>query len=65
MGKDDFLNSLKVDVDYEIFTLKNKLEKEEIQVTDLNIEQIDKLQKIYDREIKEKLLKLKNLRKSA
>ena len=60
-----FLDELKVQVDTEILTLKLKLDRGEIRAIDLTNEQIDKLQKIYDDEIKRKKLKLEKLKKSA
>ncbi len=63
--KEKFVNSIVVDVDFEIQALKVKLDNGEIKAIDLNDEQIDKLQAIYDKEIAEKKLKLQQLKKSA
>lgn len=63
--KEKFIDSLSVNVDFEIQSLKIKLDNGEIEAIDLTDEQIDKLQKIYDKEIAEKKLKLQNLKKSA
>ena len=60
--QDKFQESLKVNIDFEIFALKIKLENNEIKVTDLTEEQMDKLQKIYDKEIIEKRNKIKRLK---
>ncbi len=65
VAKDDFLNSLKVNVDLEIQTLKLKLDNGIINAIDLTDEQIDKLQEIYDKEIAEKKLKIQNLKRDA
>ena len=64
-SKDIFNDNLKVEVDTEIYVLKVKLENGEIKAIDLTDEQIDKLQKIYDEEIKEKKIKLEKLKQSA
>ena len=64
-SKDIFNDNLKVYVDTEIYVLKIKLENGEIKAIDLTDEQIDKLQKIYDEEIKEKKIKLEKLKQSA
>ena len=62
--KRDFLNNIKIEEDPEIVYLKIKLENGEVKAIDLTDEQIDKLQKIYDKEIEEKknkIAKLKNI----
>ena len=61
--KSDFLNSIKVQEDSGLIYLKMKLENNEIRAIDLTDEQIDKLQKIYDKEILEKQNKLNKLKK--
>ena len=61
--KSDFLNSIKVQEDSGLIYLKMKLENKEIRAIDLTDEQIDKLQKIYDKEILEKQNKLNKLKK--
>ena len=63
--KNNFSESLKVEVDTQIYALKVKLENGEIKAIDLTDEQIDRLQEIYDKEIKEKKLKLEKLKKGA
>lgn len=63
--EDKFSQSLKVSVDLEIFSLKVKLENNEIRAIDLTDEQIDELQKIYDKEILEKQNKIKRLKETA
>ena len=62
-SRGQFRNNLKADIDFEVQTLKVKLDNGEIEVIDLTDEQIDKLKKIYDREVAEKKLKLQRLRK--
>ena len=62
-SRGQFRNNLKADIDFEVQTLKVKIDNGEIEVIDLTDEQIDKLQKIYDREVAEKKLKLQRLRK--
>ena len=62
--KRDFLDSIRVEGDSEMVYLKIKLENGEIKAIDLTDEQIDELQKIYDKEIEEKkskIIKLKNI----
>ena len=62
--KKDFLNSIKVEENSEMLYLKIKLENGEVNAIDLTDEQIDELQKIYDKEIQEKrnkIIKLKNI----
>lgn len=62
-SRGQFRNNLKADIDFEVQTLKVKLDNGEIEAIDLTDEQIDKLQKIYDREVAEKKLRLQRLRK--
>ena len=57
------MNSIKVQEDSGLIYLKMKLENNEIRAIDLTDEQIDKLQKIYDKEILEKQNKLNKLKK--
>ena len=60
----DFLDSIRVVGNSEMVYLKIKLENGEVKAIDLTDEQIDELQKIYDKEIEEKknkILKLKNI----
>lgn len=62
--KRDFLGNIRVEGDSEMIYLKIKLENGEVKAIDLTDEQIDKLQKIYDQEIEEKknkIIKLKNI----
>ena len=62
--KKEFLNSIKIEENSEIVYLKIKLENGEVKAIDLTDEQIDELQKIYDKEIEEKknkIIKLKNI----
>lgn len=62
--KRDFLDSIRVEGDSEMVYLKIKLENGEVKAIDLTDEQIDELQKIYDQEIEEKknkIIKLKNI----
>ena len=61
----DFLDSIRVVGNSEMVYLKIKLENGEVKAIDLTDEQIDELQKIYDKEIEEKknkILKLKNVK---
>ena len=60
--KNEFFNSIKVQSDSGIIYLKIKLENNEIRAIDLTDEQIDQLQKIYDKEILEKQNKIKRLK---
>lgn len=60
--KNEFFNSIKVQNDLGIIYLKIKLENNEIRAIDLTDEQIDQLQKIYDKEILEKQNKIKRLK---
>ncbi len=62
--KRDFFDSIRVKENSEIIYLKIKLENGEVKAIDLTDEQIDELQKIYDKEIEEKknkIIKLKNI----
>lgn len=62
--KKDFFDSIRVEENSEIIYLKIKLDNAEIKAIDLTDEQIDELQKIYDKEIEEKknkIIKLKNI----
>lgn len=62
--KNAFFDYIRVGYDSEILYLKIKLESGEIKAIDLTDEQIDELQKIYDKEIEEKknkIIKLKNV----
>ena len=61
--KNEFLNNIKVQEDMGIISLKIKLENNEIKAIDLTDEQIDKLQKIYDKEILEKQNKINRMKK--
>lgn len=63
--KREFFDSIKVEENSEIFYLKIKLENGEVKAIDLTDEQIDELQKIYDKEIQEKKNKIKKLKKVA
>ena len=56
--KKDFGKNIKVEANSEILSLKIKFENEEIKAIDLTDEQIDELQKIYDKEIEEKKKKI-------
>ena len=60
--KNEFLNRIKVQVDSRSIYLKNKLDRGEIKAIDLTDEQIDELQKMYDKEITEKKRKIKRLK---
>lgn len=60
--KEKFLNNIKIQDDSGIIYLKVKLENNEIRAIDLTDEQIDELQKIYDREIIEKQNKINQLK---
>ena len=60
--KEEFLNNIKIQEDSGIIYLKVKLENNEIRAIDLTDEQIDELQKIYDKEIMEKQNKIKQLK---
>ncbi len=63
-GNKEFLNSIKIEENSEIIYLKIKLQNGEVKAIDLTDEQIDQLQKIYDKEIEEKknkVIKLKNI----
>lgn len=60
--KNDFINSIKVEEDSGIIYLKLKLENREIRAIDLTDEQIDELQEIYDKEIREKKEKIRRLK---
>ena len=57
--KKDFFDSIRVEENSEIIYLKIKLDNAEIKAIDLTDEQIDELQKIYDKEIEEKKNKIK------
>ena len=60
--KSNFINNLRVEEDSSgIIYLKMKLQNHEIRAIDLTDEQIDKLQKIYDNEIREKKEKIRQL----
>lgn len=62
--KNKFLEDIYFYIDDKIKSLKIKLDKGEIQAIDLLDEEIDKLQIIYDREIKERrdrIIKLKRV----
>lgn len=63
--KESFLESIKVEIDTSIYALKIKLDNGEIKAINLTDEQIDQLQKLYDKEIKEKKQKIKLLKQSA
>lgn len=63
--KNEFLNNIKVQEDMGIISLKIKLENNEIKAIDLTDEQIDKLQKIYDKEILEKQNKINRLKRNT
>lgn len=63
--KRDFLDSIKVEENSEIYYLKIKLESGEVKAIDLTDEQIDELQKIYDKEIEEKKNKINKLKNIA
>ena len=63
--KNKFLNDIKVQEDMGIISLKIKLENNEIKAIDLTDEQIDKLQKIYDKEILEKQNKINRLKRNV
>ncbi len=61
--KREFFDSIRVEENSEMFYLKIKLENDEVKAIDLTDEQIDELQKIYDKEIEEKknkIIKIKN-----
>lgn len=60
--KDEFLDNMKVEINSELITLKMKLDSGEIKGVDLTDEQIDELQKLYDKEIEEKKIKIKKLK---
>lgn len=62
--KNEFLNNIKVQEDMGIISLKIKLENNEIKAIDLTDEQIDKLQKIYDKEILEKQNKINRMKRN-
>ena len=62
--KNVFLNNIKVQEDMGIISLKIKLENNEIKAIDLTDEQIDKLQKIYDKEILEKQNKINRMKRN-
>ena len=63
--KREFLDSVKIEENSEIVYLKIKLENGEIRAIDLTDEQIDELQKIYDKEIEEKKNKINRLKNVA
>lgn len=63
--KKNFLDSIKVEDNSEILYLKIQLENGEVRAIDLTDEQIDKLQKIYDKEIEEKKNKINRLKNVA
>lgn len=63
--KNEFLNNIKVQEDMGIISLKIKLENNEIKAIDLTDEQIDKLQKIYDKEILEKQNKINRMKRNV
>lgn len=63
--KNVFLNNIKVQEDMGIISLKIKLENNEIKAIDLTDEQIDKLQKIYDKEILEKQNKINRMKRNV
>mgnify|MGYP000029531489 CR=1 FL=1 len=63
--KRKFLDSVKIEENSEIVYLKIKLENGEIRAIDLTDEQIDELQKIYDKEIEEKKNKINRLKNVA
>ena len=56
--KNDFYSNIKVENNSKIIYLKIKLENGEIKAIDLTDEQIEKKQKIYNKEIEEKRRKL-------
>ena len=62
--KNNFFDSIRVGENSEVLYLKIKLENDKIKAIDLTDEQIDELQKIYDKEIEKKkniIKKLKNI----
>lgn len=63
--KREFLDNVKIEENSEIVYLKIKLENGEIRAIDLTDEQIDELQKIYDKEIEEKKNKINRLKNVA
>ena len=63
--KNEFLNNIKIQEDMGIISLKIKLENNEIKAIDLTDEQIDKLQKIYDKEILEKQNKINRMKRNV
>ena len=60
--KREFLDSIRVEENSEMIYLKIKLENGEVKAIDLTDEQIDELQKIYDKEIEEKKNKINKLK---
>ena len=63
--KEKFMRSIKISIDTEISLLKLKLESGEIRAIELTDVQIEKLQKIYDEEILQKRKKLEKLKKKG
>lgn len=64
-NRDNFINNIKVEGNSEILSLKIKLDNGEVKAIDLTDEQIDELQKIYDQEIEEKKNKINKLKGAA
>lgn len=60
--KREFITNLKITIDTEIHSLKLRLENGEIKAIELTDKQIEKLQKIYDEEILQKQRKLEELK---
>ena len=60
--KTDFLQSLKV-IDEELEKLKQDIESRKIAITDLTEKQIDKLQKVYDKQIENDKIRLSDLQR--
>lgn len=63
--KEKFMKDIKISIDTEISVLKIKLESGEIRAIELTDEQIEQLQKIYDEEILQKRKKLEKLKKKG
>lgn len=62
--RQEFMESIKTEVNDELLNLQKKLKNKEIQISELTEEQKDKLIEIYNRQIQEKKQKLEKIKQS-
>lgn len=62
--RQEFMESIKTEVNDELLNLQNKLKNKEIQISELTEEQKDKLIEIYNKQIQEKKQKLEKIKQS-